>query len=138
MSLYISYVMVFICSICTVISPPEVLPSQSLELSNFILASTVYPHVLLWNPLPHFQQILLDFNCPHEHCRGKMIECPIKWNTGTNAGYAPRIIHDIEHMVLLVSAVYTCSTNEHEIVATDPRLLAHFPEQEFIPFILFH
>ena len=40
-------------------------------------------------------------------------------------------------MVLLVSAVNACD-NGHEILATDPYILQMFPEEEHIPFILFH
>ena len=53
------------------------------------------------------------------------------------SGHCPRIIHVIGYMVLLVSAIYECP-NGHELLATDPRLLQCLPEQEYVPFILFH
>jgi hypothetical protein len=38
---------------------------------------------------------------------------------------------------VLVPAIYLCG-NGHEVLATDPRILVLFPEEEYIPFILFH
>ena len=40
-------------------------------------------------------------------------------------------------MVLLLPAVYGCE-NGHAVLYTDPYILKQFPEEEFIPFILFH
>lgn len=75
--------------------------------------------------------------CPHDHCNGNLIVPATRWNIGSNAGNCPRLIHDIAHMVILVPAVYACSCG-HEVLATDPRLLVHLPEQEYVPFILLH
>ena len=60
-----------------------------------------------------------------------------RWNTGSSAGHCPRIIHDIQHVTLLVAAVYKCE-NGHETLSTDPHILDLFLEQEHVPFILFH
>lgn len=102
------------------------------------LANLIFPHVLLWNPLVQFQCIITErLPCPRDHCKGTLIVQAARWNIGSNAGNCPRIIHDTEHMVLLVPAVYACSCG-HEVLATDPRLLLCLPEQEYVPFILFH
>ena len=93
---------------------------------------------MFWSPLLQLQCILPDrCPCPHDQCHAYLIVNETRWNTGSSAGHCPRIVHDIDHMVLLVPAVYACP-NGHEILATDPRLLVCIPEQEYVPFILFH
>ena len=59
------------------------------------------------------------------------------WNTGRIDGHSPRLLHDVNNVVMLVPAIYVCG-NGHEVLATDPRILLLFPEEEYIPFILFH
>ena len=73
------------------------------------------------------------------------MECPkckshvqfSQWNVGRSVNHGPRLLHELTYMVLLVPAVYVCA-NGHELVSTDPHILEQFPEQECIPFILFH
>ncbi len=85
-----------------------------------------------------FQHILTDtFQCNHDNCNAHLTVHAVRWNTGRSAGHCPRIVHDIDHMVLVVPAVYACPYG-HEVLATDPRLLFCLPEQEYVPFILFH
>ena len=93
---------------------------------------------MFWSPLLQLQCILPDScPCPHDLCHAAVIVNETRWNIGNSAGHCPRIVHDIDHMVLLVPAVYACP-NGHDTLATDPRLLAYIPEQEYVPFILFH
>ena len=60
-----------------------------------------------------------------------------RWNTGRTDGHSPRLLHNVDHVIILVPATYICG-NGHEVLATDPRILRMFPEEEYIPFILFH
>ncbi len=60
----------------------------------------------------------------------------MKWKSG-DAFKGIRIIHDMEFTILLVSSTYECSLGHH-LLATDPGLLVQLPEQEYVPFILFH
>lgn len=46
----------------------------------------------------------------------------VYWKWGQSDGLQPRVIHDVEHTVLIVAAVYTCVC-EHTMVATDPCIL---------------
>ena len=55
---------------------------------------------------------------------------------GQNTGRLPRLIHDTEGVVLLVSALYKCS-NGHLIYSTDPRLMKKI-SIPYLPFILLH
>lgn len=96
----------------------------------------VLPNVILWDPMQqhatYFSQVMC---CPESGC-GQNLSL-FRWNTGSSSGHCPRIIHDIQHLILLVAAVYQCA-NGHEILSTDPQILALFIEQEHVPFILFH
>ncbi len=51
----------------------------------------------------------------------------------------PRLLHDVDECVLLVSAVYVCS-EQHKVLAHDERVLKQLPEKiKFtVPFILLH
>ena len=61
----------------------------------------------------------------------------VRLNVGRSDGHCPRVLHDLNHIILLLPAVYGCD-NGHEVLATDPFILKQFPEEKFIPFILFH
>lgn len=60
-----------------------------------------------------------------------------RWNVGRSEGHCPRLLHNINYVIILLPAVYECD-NKHEVVSTDPYILRQFPEEEYIPFILFH
>ena len=57
-----------------------------------------------------------------------------RWNIGHTEGRCPRFLHDLNHMVLLLPAVYECE-NGHELFSTDPYILGQFPEESiyFVP-----
>ena len=57
------------------------------------------------------------------------------WNDGSSASKQPRLIHDMDNVVLLVSAVYRCE-NGHKLLAHDDSILKCFPLKSMIPFIL--
>ena len=109
-----------------------------LILSSASVYQVCLPTVLLWHPLQLLQQLLLSNAweaCPIDNCGSKMTLS--RWNTGRIDGHLPRLIHDINNVVVLVPAIYKCG-NGHEVLATDPRIFLLFPEEEYIPFILFH
>ena len=59
---------------------------------------------------------------------------PSRWNIGHCDGHCPTLLHDLNHMVLLLPAVYECD-NGHKPLSTDPYILGQFPEKEYIYFI---
>ena len=58
------------------------------------------------------------------------------WKLGQSPALQPRIIHDIESIVVLISAQYICCNN-HIYLTTDPRVLQRISEI-YIPFTLLH
>ena len=94
------------------------------------------PYVMLWNPLHQFQMHFRDgIRCFHEQCDSSF---SVKvWKCGQTNALESRIIHDVSHTILLVSAVYTCQ-NGHKVASTDPRILLQLTEEEHMPFILLH
>lgn len=94
------------------------------------------PYTLIWNPLVQFQTFFgSSVQCLRVGCNNHIRL--VRWNVGCSDGHCPRVLHDLNHMVLLVPAVYGCD-NGHEVMSTDPCILKQFSEEEFIPFILFH
>ena len=60
------------------------------------------------------------------------------WKYGQSKGLEPRILHDIDHTILLVSAVWFCD-NGHQISSIDSRVLQVVKVKTgFQPFILLH
>jgi len=58
------------------------------------------------------------------------------WNDGSSSAKQPRMIHGLNDVVYLVSAVYTCD-ERHKILAHDEKILKLLPKT-LIPFILCH
>lgn len=81
---------------------------------------------MLWHPLvqlPSCFEILKL--CPVDGCNG--ILNLHGWTSGSTTGTQPRILHDINHIVLLVGALYRCDGKiSHTVYSTDPR-------QELLP-----
>lgn len=130
----------------------DIIEVPSLSAHSVCTSSNVHevylPTVLLWHPLKLLGELLQpptlhvddDAERSLEKCRYEKCNSLMKlygWNTGVNDGHMPRCIHDISNVVLLVPATYMCELG-HEIISTSPLMLAMFPEQEYIPFILFH
>ena len=59
----------------------------------------------------------------------------VYWNDGSSASMQPRLVHDMDNVVLLVSAVYICE-NRHKLLAHDESVLKCFPSCCMIPFVL--
>ena len=56
------------------------------------------------------------------------------WKIGQSQGLQPRVLHDIDSVVIVVACQYRC-TNGHTFLTTDPRVL-ELISTENIPFIL--
>lgn len=86
--------------------------------------------MIVWDP---FASVLsLSSQC---------VECnqPVQhnaWKIGQSQGLQPRILHDIDSIVVIVSCQYRC-TNKHVFLTTDPRVLRLIPAEN-IPLILLH
>ena len=108
--------------VCAVIPPPlpENIIAASMSTEQPLDLSTVMlPHVILWDLL---SQYLATFSgglvC--SQCSQSMFKQ--YWKLGQSDGKQPRVIHSLEHTVLVVSAVYGCH-NQHTMSATDPSIV---------------
>ena len=118
--------------------PQIMLPNQLIlvkgneEGQGLVSLIPYLPLVIIWNPLQQY---------PIYFPRG--IKCPIceerlfirSWNTGKDISTQPRILHDIDCVVLLVGLYYSCS-NKHNIISYDLRLLCLILDKTEIPFSL--
>ena len=102
-----------------------------------VLPKCVLPYVMFWNPI---MQLLpsrtseIGQVCSVENCVGSLVlKC---WKIGQTHSLQPRILHTVEHTVLLVSALYSCSFG-HEVSSIDPKFLMQI-SQDHIPFVLLH
>ncbi len=87
---------------------------------------------MLWNPLLQFGPV----TCLYDECSSVLHTT--SWKCGQTGSLQPRLIHELDYVVLLVSAVWSCDNN-HYISSTDPRIidLVH-KKYGFQPFILLH
>jgi hypothetical protein len=60
----------------------------------------------------------------------------VYWKLGQSSGNEPRLIHDVEHTVIVVAAVYQCQ-NGHIVSGSNPSIL-QLMDSELVPFILLH
>jgi hypothetical protein len=106
----------------------------SQELSSGDACTLILPHVILWNPLVQFAD--LNLVCPESECSAKMHTR--SWKHGHTKGLQPRILHDVDYTILLVSALWCCDEG-HSISSTDSRILQFVVQKTgFRPFILLH
>eukprot|EP00112_Aurelia_sp_Birch-Aquarium-sp1_P012630 Seg2656.4 transcript_id=Seg2656.4/GoldUCD/mRNA.D3Y31 product="hypothetical protein" protein_id=Seg2656.4/GoldUCD/D3Y31 len=90
------------------------------------------PDILIWN-LKNENPGLEGQRCFHETCCSKLRLPPMK------GAYFTRWLYDFERPLLLVTSVAQCKAPEkHRFLGYDPRLLKQFPDQENVPFMLFH
>ena len=61
----------------------------------------------------------------------------VYWMDGSSSDKQPRVLHGIDRIVLLVSAVYACKSN-HRVLAHDESVLQHIPDQCLLPFVFLH
>lgn len=93
--------------------------------------------MILWNPILQFSSISNVLNkCPIEGCKG-VIHIH-GWTIGSTSGTQPRILHDLNYVILLVGAIYRCNFNSsHVIYSTDPRVINKI-NPVWLPFHLLH
>jgi len=93
------------------------------------------PLILLWNP-----------NITHPSMvRQRLERCMVcgtpytmgYWNDGSSSTRQPRVIHAVDNIVYLVSAVYICE-RKHKLLAHDEAILDCFPFKSVVPFLLLH
>ena len=93
------------------------------------------PRVIIWNPLLQFPLIRLSVEkCPKEDCNGDLAF--YAWASGERKGMQPRLIHDMHSIVILVGAIYRCSS-DHVVYSTDANILQKL-DRAHIPSILLH
>ena len=92
------------------------------------------PAVIIWNLYLIYPQIIPPRSIKCIECGGSMDEA--YWNDGGSASRQPRLLHSIEDIVYLISAVYVCD-NKHKLLSHDTVVLSLLPK-EVIPFILSH
>lgn len=113
-------------------------PSFQVLLSTGIpsdLSTVVLPNVTLWHPLVQFPMQCHSLQvCPNEECTG-ILKLHV-WAIGQSKGIQPRLIHHVDSTILLVGAIYKCSSG-HTIYSTDPRLLRRLDSVQ-VPFVLLH
>lgn len=116
-----------------VIHPPSAICTTEVKPipDDFLI-----PRVILWNPLLTFSFVFKNFGGLRCASCNKLCET-LYWNDGSSSQHQPRLIHDVEDFVLLVSAVYACEEG-HKILAHDERILRMLPCKSMIPFILLH
>lgn len=78
----------------------------------------------------------VEFVCPHD-CGGCLHT--MDWKCGQTRANQPRILHDLDFTVLLVSALWACDKGHTRISSTDPNVLHMLYERlHFQPFVLLH
>ena len=118
--IYISQICRLQGSCSTAVAPP---PPLQGDKSNTVYC-LVLPYVILWNPV---------FRNRFPLCSETLKVC------SKYAQYdGKQVLHDINNIVLLVSAIYQCNKNsQHILYSTDPRILKHI-NPIWIPFHLLH
>ena len=77
------------------------------------------PLLIIWHPVVTYKHIFVgeELLCPHETCKKMTV---LKGWHGPH--YQPRTIHDVNDIILLVSAIYICEDG-HKTFANDARIL---------------
>ncbi len=76
---------------CTIFTPPLTAPDEN----------GCFPSVLLWNPLLS-HRLIVNIKCPD--C-GSNVDLK-QWNDGSCPSRQPRLLHEVETIVLLIGCVY--------------------------------
>ena len=97
----------------------KVYVAQQLYLHHLYKSNNVYcmvlPYVILWNPVFQFPLCSETLKvCSVDNCDGIMHLH--EWINGCSTSKQPRILHDINNIVLLVSAIYQCNKNSQHIL----------------------
>ena len=99
----------------------------------------LFPPIILWSPIEHFQHLLQEtiITCPKCDLEQNVPLHPTGWCNGVQGDRSqPRKIYGADGITLLVGRVYKCSKG-HEVMSYHPSLLQYIPNC-FIPFRLWH
>ena len=120
---------------CSIVDPPS---TQHMMAGSEIPSdpsTLLMPRVIIWNPLVQFPLNRRSLEkCPKENCNGDLTF--YTWANGERKGMQPRLIHDIRSNVILVGAIYRCSS-DHVVYSTDANILQKL-DRAHTPFILLH
>ena len=115
----------------SIIPPPvPAIGTGDVSSEDFFL-----PSVIVWNPYLIYPHIIPSGSIKCIHC-GMPLNLGY-WNDGSTTDKQPRVLHGINNIVLLVSAVYVCD-NRHKLLAHDEIILGKFPASTMVPFLLLH
>ena len=107
-------------------------PDFILQAASSDIETYIFPYTLIWDPLAQFRIFFkTGLQCSKSACKSKVHL--VRWNVGRSDGHSPRLLHDMNHVVLLLPAVYGCD-NGHEFLSTDPYILKQFPEEDHLSF----
>ena len=113
---------------------------MTLKTENVVIdISVIFVRpVVLWDPLHYFSNV--KFHCPSCNEDGISMSYlkPIRWKDGSRSYERPRKLVGMRCTVLLVSRLYMCGTNDHQMIAHDAGILSQLRHHSDIPFILFH
>lgn len=98
-----------------------------------------FPDILFWDPLSRIPSIRGVLQCPKEACKGRnSLLRAVGWKDGKTERSNPRRLYGLTTPVVLVSRVYRCQLNNHEVVAHDGHILMQLCKTDRPPFILSH
>ena len=97
-------------------------------------AKADFPVIILWDPYLMHPKFMTPDVLKCNQC-GRTLNNSY-WNDGPSSAKQPRMIHGLNDIVYLVSAVYTCD-KRHKVLAHDESILRLLP-QTLVPFILSH
>lgn len=104
-----------------------------------IRSSYFFPDILFWDPLSRIPSLKGFLQCPRETCSGKnSLLRAVGWKDGKTTRNNPRRLYGLACPVILVSRIYRCQLNHHEIIAHDSEILKQILEIDLPPFILSH
>jgi len=96
------------------------------------------PPVLMWSPIEQYSDLFPNgVKCPKcGNDDGTLSSTG--WKDGSQGTSSePRVIHDVNGIMLLVGRVYWC-INNHTVAAHTPGIIKQFPIPSLIPFRLWH
>ena len=108
--------------------PPHNIGARDLSTTSFFL-----PPVILWSPYISYPSMFPSNSILCPSCGQPMKHS--HWNDGSTSSTQLRLLHDMDNIVYLVSAVYRCD-NQHFLLAHDEAILSSFPTPTMIPFVL--
>ena len=117
------------------ILPNEFLLTQNDQGISYLPFVHFLSPVIIWNPLKQFPTLFSTTGISCSKCKWLMHEG--QWNTGCHAYDHPRILHDMNSIVVLIGVSYRCP-NSHKMLSYDPQLLSLVSKKYTVPFVLSH